>query len=294
MATVPVTTPALFKTILFATDFSSSSEAALPFLTGFARCFDSTVIATHAVPFEPATALAAVPPMVEFDLEWRQALQAMRTYKLTHPFTELRHQFVLERGFLRDVVADVISRNAVDLVVVGTHGRQGFRKFIFGSLAEQLLRTISCPILTVGPGVTRIPPDPWKPRRILFATEFSKGSMHALPRAIALAGATDAELLIMHAVPLVSWQEQAEVAQTYEQRIQTLISELPHRCPIQCTVVFDLPAPAIIATAQEREADLIVMGAHHARLPRLDAHVPGTTVSDVIGTAHCPVLTVSG
>ena len=50
MATTQATIAASFKTILFATDFSSSSEAALPYLLSLARCFDSTVIAVHAVP----------------------------------------------------------------------------------------------------------------------------------------------------------------------------------------------------------------------------------------------------
>src|ERR1039457_725414 len=100
MATSHACIAASFKTILFPTDFSSCSEAALPYLLSFARCFDSTVIAAHAVPYEPLAGLASVPPMVEFDLEWRNALQAIRTYEQTHPFTGLRHEFILERGIL--------------------------------------------------------------------------------------------------------------------------------------------------------------------------------------------------
>ena len=295
MATSQASIAAGFKTILFATDYSSSSEAALPYLLGLARRCDSTVIAVHAVPFEPLAGLAAVPPVVELDLEWRDALQAMHIYKEAHPFTGVRHEFLLERGFPRDVVADLAAQRGVDLVVLGTHGRQGFHKLFAGSFAEEIFRSVTCPILIVGPRADPKPAENWAPRRILFATEFDEGSIHALPCALALAEANEAELLIMHAVPLVPWEQQTELHDPYTQRLRKLVPEdVSRRCKIEFTVQFDLAAPAILTAARDQKADLIVMGVHHARLPRVDAHVPGTTACEVIGNAHCPVLTVCG
>jgi len=295
MATSQASVSASFKTILFATDFSFSSEAALPYLMSLGRAFDSTIIAVHAVPYEPLAGLGAVPPMPEFDSEWRDALQAMRAYEQTHPFTGLQHEFMLERGFFRDVVTDLVARKAVDLVVLGTHGRQGFHKIFGGSQAEEVLRSIGCPVLTVGPGVTVSTGENWKPTSIVFATEFAEGSMHALRYALALADANEAALLVMHAVPLVPYELQAEVYEKYQQRLHKLISDdLPHRCRVDYSVHFDLAAPGILTAADDVDANLIVMGVHHARLPRLDAHVPGTTVSDVVSNARCPVLTVCG
>jgi len=294
MATSQASTSVSFKTILFATDFSSSSEAALPYVLSLAHFFDSTVLAVHAVPYDPISGLATVPPAVELDAEWRDAHAALRNYEETHPFTGLRHEFILERGLLKDVMADLVARHAVDLVVIGTHGRQGFRKIFAGSFAEEIFRTAKCPILTVGPGAV-VPPEKWMPRRILFATEFAEGSMHALPLALALADTTGAELQVMHAVPLVPWEQQCEMTKVYEERLQKLIpADSPHRCRIDFAVTFDLAGPGILNTAQVTKADLIVMGVHQARFPALDAHVPGTTASEVICNAHCPVLTVCG
>jgi nucleotide-binding universal stress UspA family protein len=294
MATSQASVATSFKTILFATDFSSSSEAALPYLLSLAHCFDSTVIAAHAVPFEPLSGLAAVPPMVEFDAEWRDALQAMRAYQHSHPFAGLPHKFVMEHGPLREVIQDLATQHSADLIVLGTHGRQGFQKLFAGSFAEEIFRTVTCPILTVGPAVGPAPQN-WKPRRILFATEFTGGSLHALPCALALADANHAKLLIMHAVPLVPWEQQSELDVVYQQRLRELIpQDVPHNCEIDFRVKFDLAAPGILTTAEETEAGLIVMGVHHARLPRVDAHLPGTTASEVIANAHGPVLTVCG
>src|ERR1700690_741358 len=189
MATSQASVATSFKTILFATDFSSSSEAALPYLLSLAHCFDSTVIAAHAVPFEPLSGLAAVPPMVEFDAEWRDALQAMRAYQHSHPSAGLPHKFVMEHGPLREVIQDLATQHSADLIVLGTHGRQGFHKLFAGSFAEEIFRTVTCPILTVGPAVVPPPDGKWTPKRILFATEFTGGSVHALPCALALADA---------------------------------------------------------------------------------------------------------
>jgi nucleotide-binding universal stress UspA family protein len=296
MATSQTSISVSFKTILFATDFSACSGAAVPYVSGLAHCFDSRIIAVHAVPFEPLSGLTAVPPALEFDMEWRASLQDMRTYEASDPFAGLRHEFLLEKGFLRDVVTNLVAQKHVDLVVVGTHGRQGFHKVFGGSFAEELLRTVACPILTVGPGAHHTTPaDSWKPRRIVFATEFDGGSLHALPLAIALADANDGSLLVMHALPLVPWEQQNDLNGPYEQRLRNLISEdLPHHCSVDFTVQFDLAAPAILSVAEETEADLIVMGVHHARLPKIDAHVPGTTAAEVIANARCPVLTVCG
>jgi nucleotide-binding universal stress UspA family protein len=298
MATSQATLATTFKTILFPTDFASCSEAALPYLLNLARAFDSTVIAVHAVPFEPLSGLATVPPMVEFDAEWREALRALRTYEQAHPLTGLRHKFVMEHGPLREVIEDVAVQNTADLIVLGTHGRQGFHKLFAGSYAEEIFRTVTCPILIVGPNVDPAHAENWKPRRILFATEFEGGSLHALPCAIALADALaddNARLTVMHAVPLVPWEQQSELDVVYQQRLKKLVPEgLPHRCEIDYAVEFDLPGPGILSMADKIEADLIVMGVHHARLPRVDAHVPGTTASEVIGNARCPVLTVCG
>jgi hypothetical protein len=81
---------------------------------------------------------------------------------------------------------EVIGQEHIDLVVVGTHSRMGLSKFIFGSVAERILRRVSTPVLTVGP---KAAPDGEPQRReasrpLLFATDFSEASLRILPYAI--------------------------------------------------------------------------------------------------------------
>jgi nucleotide-binding universal stress UspA family protein len=283
-----------YKTILLATDFLSSSDAALPCVQNLARLFDSTVIVAHAVPFESLYGVAAVPPVAGIDIEWQSAREAMNSYKARHAFTGLRHEFLLERGNTCGVIADLVEHRHVDLVVVGSHGRHGLLKLFSGSIAEQIFRTVSCPVLTAGPAVKNLPEN-WSPRRILFSTEFAPRSTHAFQHAFALAETFHAELVLQHILPLVMRDEQPALVALYEKRLRDL---LPAGSEQQLSITFDvcfrLPEVGILETAQQRDIDLIVMDVHRAHFPRWDAHMPGDSLCDVISKAHCPVLTVSG
>lgn len=293
MATSQASTRIAFNSILFATDFSSFSEAAFPYALSLAHCYDSKVIVAHAVPVESVAGMTPVPPPVDLDLEWQEAKQGMLKYADSRDFEGLRHEFLVEKGYPPAIIADLIAREGVDLVVLGTHGRKGLSKLFLGSVAEQIFRKAPCPVLTVGPGSELKRQQTWKLSRIILATDFSKGSFHALPYAIALAEENHAELVLLHAAPLVPWEQQSEMGRYYQKRLEEMIpSGHQPSCNIDFAVRFDLAAPAILTLASDKHADLIVMGVHHTPLPAIDSHVPWTTACEVISDAHCPVLTV--
>jgi len=293
MATSQASTRIAFNTILFATDFSPSSEAAFPYALSLAHCYDSKIIVAHAVPIEPLVGITPVPPPADLDLDWQDARQGMLKYAETRDFAGLRHEFLVERGYPPSIIIDLIAQEHVDLVVLGTHGRKGLSKLFMGSVAEQIFRKAACPVLTVGPASELKSPQNWQPAHIILATDFSKGSYHALPYAIALAEDTRAELILLHAAPLVPWEQQSDMGLFYQKRLEEMIPSSPQPgCKIDCAVRFDLAAPAILTMASDKQADLIVMGVHHTPLPAVDSHVPWTTTCEVITDAHCPVLTV--
>ena len=300
MATSQAIATVCFKTLLFATDFSPISESAVPYVLAIARSYQSRLIVAHAVPIELWADMTPAALASDVDPEYESARLAMRRYDDRQIFAAVPHQFVLRKGGVRELVSGLVSDEDVDLVVLGTHGRGGLRKFLAGSCAEEVFRKVCCPILTVGPAAVGHASSSWEPRRILFATDFSHGSLHALPLALALAeqnhtDETPAELVLLHAVPLVPWEQQSEMAELYQQRLRKLLpQDGSYACKLDFAVRFDLAASAILAAAQDRNADLIVMGARHTPLPGADAHTPWTTDSEVISRAHCPVLTVRG
>jgi len=293
MATSQASTRIAFSTILFATDFSPSSEAAFPYALSLAHCYDSKVIVAHAVPIEPLVGITPVPAPADLDFDWQDAKQGMLKYIDTRDFEGLRHEFLVERGYPPSIITNLIEHEHVDLVVIGTHGRKGLSKLFMGSVAEQIFRKATCPVLTVGPVSELNPKKIWQPACIILATDFSPGSVHALPYAIALAEETRAELVLLHAAPLIPWEQQSEMEIHYQKRLEEMIPPTPQpSCKIDCAVRFDLAAPAILSVASDRQAHLIVMGVHHTPLPAVDSHVPWTTTCEVISEAHCPVLTV--
>jgi len=140
-----------FKTILVATDFSRASEHALEYAQALARSFGGTLHLLHVVP-DPVLASA-----------WSDAY----AYDLTALGERLRveavQQLVARAQSIRDVSvtteaiigvpATLISLTAaergVDLIVMGTHGRSGFSHLFLGSVAERVVRTAPCPVLTM-------------------------------------------------------------------------------------------------------------------------------------------------
>ena len=63
-------------------------------------------------------------------------------------------------------LGQIIKEQAIDMLVVGTHGRTGFRKLLMGSVAENLFRRADCPVLSIGPNVSGTPEREARFRRV--------------------------------------------------------------------------------------------------------------------------------
>jgi len=294
---MPATQPAVriaINNILFPTDFSAVSEAALPYATALAAWYDAQVIVAHSVPLEPVI-IPMEPMPLDLNFEWVNAERKMATFAANHPMPGTRHETVLQQGELWDVLSSLIDRHEIDLVVLGTHGRQGLSKLVMGSAAEEIFRRARCPVLTVGPKAARDPGEFENWKTILFATDFSAGSLKALPYALSLAEENEAKLIMLHLVPLVPIQEQQDIEHAVVERLQSMIpDDAAAWCDPDYLVDFDFPAAGIIRVAEQRNANVIVMGVHHADKPKRSSHLPWATTHEVVCNAHCPVLTVRG
>ena len=283
------------KNILFTTDFTPASDAALPYLTALARWYGSKIVVVHCVEPEPILNMPMEPLPQDIDFNWRTAQGKMADFLKSHPLEDTAHETLLLQGNLWDVIADVIRRQQIDLLVLGTHGREGIRKLVMGSAAEQIFRRATCPVLTVGPNAAHssVRFENWK--RILFATDFSSGSLGALPYALSLAEENQSELALLHMIALVPMQRESFVIEAARKRLEVLVplESTAWRNP-EFVVQVGLPADGILRVAEERGADLIVMGVHTPRSPRASTHLPWAIAHEVVSHAHCPVLTVRG
>jgi nucleotide-binding universal stress UspA family protein len=281
------------RNILFTVDFSPASVQAIPYVTAFAKWFDSRVFVAHVVPPETPLGIPMDVAPVDMELNWIHAQRKLDTFNRDHDFAGVKHDSILQQGELWDVLSDLIESEGIDLLVLGTHGRQGLRKLVMGSMAEQIFRRAPCPVLTVGPRVNHPDIEFQNLQTILFATDFSQGSLHALPYALSLAEENQSRLILLHVMPLTPIQYADEIRANTEQKLwQLLPTDAAAWCKPEFVSLSDYPGEGILNVAEDRNVDLIVMGVHKPAAPRTTAHLPWTIASEVVSRAHCPVLTV--
>jgi nucleotide-binding universal stress UspA family protein len=229
-----------------------------------------------------------------------EQLQRDSKARLDEQLRGVPHQELFGVGDVWTVLSRFIGEHSVDLLVVGTHGRTGARKLLLGSIAEQIFRQASCPVLSVGPNVTCKSDGRIKFERILFATNFGKESLAALPFALSLAEENQSELALLHVVEKPAIPDFTEVKLSVIRRMQQLVlPEAAAWCKVEYLVEFGNqfapPAEPIVAIAEERGADLLVLGARttSGALGTV-THLTNTTAQYVVAHATCPVLTVRG
>src|SRR6266576_2529474 len=239
MSTLQASLRIAFNNVLFPTDFTSASDAVLLYVLALARTFGSKVYVTHAVTPYPPVFLPMEPVPIELGSMWHDAKQSLAHFLDVDVLKNTKHEGVLERGELWNVLDDVIHRHSIDLIILGTHGRHGLKKLVLGSSAEQIFRKASCPVLTIGPHVQQPSADGALFKQIVFATDFSAGSLGALPYALSLAEENQAHLILLHVMPLVPLREQDQVAATVRSRLAELIlPEAADWCRPDCVVRF--------------------------------------------------------
>jgi len=279
------------KNILVATDFSEASEATLPYAAGLGAIYDSRILIVHVIP--PLSAVSfppgEIPLLLRLDRE--RAEKSMETLLTAEPLAGARCESAIVEGELAIALNYLIKERDIDLAIVGTHGRGGLKKFVLGSVAESLFRTVACPVLTVKS--SRSAKSTIEPvRAILYATDFSEGSMHAWRYALSLSEAYRADLLMLHVIdahePSVSVEGNDTSA---EEQLREMVPRGLNVGHVETIVREGHPSEEIVRIAGERAADLIVMGSR-AEPHWQTLHLPWSTAHQIIAHASCPVLTV--
>jgi nucleotide-binding universal stress UspA family protein len=288
------------KNILFATDFSPFSNAALPYAVAIARQYGAKLYGTHVVPSEDY--LFTAPDCWPSRMQQEGQLHDEVTARLDAQLQGIPHEALFGVGEVWKVLSNQIGECDIDLIVVGTHGRTGARKLLMGSIAGKIFRQARCPVLSVGPNVPAKTDDKIRFTHILFATNFGEESLAALPYAMSLAEENQAQLALLHVVeqPAAGIVDLEEFTSSLVGCLKRLVpSEAEPWCDVKYLVEFGQqfasPAERILKVAAERAADLIVLG---ARAPRgtigTVTHVADSTAQHIVAHATCPVFTVRG
>jgi nucleotide-binding universal stress UspA family protein len=282
-----------FRSILFPTDISPASEHAAVMACAFAAKYGAKLQVVHTVLLKDSYWVDANFPLAS-DSEF--ALRETRLFVTKTGLDNYPYEILVEAGSALTVVAKAVEARNIDLVLLGTAGNLGLKKLIFGSHAEQIFRTVRCPVITVGP---HVPPEKCKAefRHILFSTDFDYETADALPYAAALAREYDADLTLLHIIDAPQ-HTHAEKVYAREEAHRAQLLEMFGKCEISVPhkpgVFVDIgdAAEEIVKIALGVGADLIVMGVHPAEHGAARSHALRGHAYHVSVNAHCPVLTV--
>jgi nucleotide-binding universal stress UspA family protein len=291
--------------VLCPIDFSEFSRDALDHAVAMARWYRATLTVMHVIdiPQVPVNGLAAgseaFTPMFDRD----KVAEDVRTFaRPAIGSVDLKWDVLVTLGTPVGAIELHAEQIRADLVVVGTHGRSGFQRFLIGSVTEKLLRAITAPLLIV-------PPPVKKPETITYATvlcpiDFSNESLRALEYALSLAQESGARIILLHAQetllddvdPLYAPNMNVpEYLRDAEQKASArLKAAVPEEARVWADpverVVRGRAYRQILAIAQQENVGLIVMGVRgKGALNRL---IFGSTTEHVIREARCPVLTL--
>lgn len=280
------------RNILLPTDFSSCSETALAYAAAFCRRYHTTLHTVTVVPEEITDYVQPPDPFYPRHCAEKK-MAHLAELKL---FQGIKHREWVKEGFVSEVLADLIDKLEIDLVVLGTHGRGGIKKLVLGSVAEEIVNSATCPVLTVGPQVSPRLGAELGLRRILFATDLLHDSAKALGYVFWLVGQEQAHVTLLHIlniptdVSVENRQSQKEMA--LDRLVQLLPPETSASVETEYVVEIGMPGEQILKLAEGQNADLIVMGPHHTSYAQVSTHLPWIIPHQVLCHARCPVLTV--
>jgi len=280
--------------ILLATDFSSGSEKALHYALNLARRFSATLYLVHVVtpdPLHPGNSAAA---RRQIEDAWREGQQFTTRLIVSGDLKDIQDRLFVVRGELWPSLDEIVRDKKIDLMVVGTRGRGGLIKMLLGSTAEEIFRQSPCPVLTVGPSSVPPPADGLTLQRILYATDFTRQSLHAGDFALSLAQRYRSHLIMLHVIEEKNEGNALRKSSALEDAKTQLRTLVPADSDLESepefVVGFGTPASRILSVAAEKTPDLIVLGVTRSLPGRLARR--WTTASEVAAKSTCPVLTV--
>jgi nucleotide-binding universal stress UspA family protein len=280
-----------FRHILFPVDFSDRSAAAQPLVTAWARRFNAKVTLLHTlqIPISAYGGPDVFPVIV--DVPAMEAGAMKRLERCDIPGAEK----IVKTGDPAYEIVHYAESNAVDLIMMPTHGYGTFRSLLLGSVAAKVLHDAHCPVWTcahtedlAGVGSTEI-------REILCALEVGAESAGLIRDANELAGALEAKLRLVHAVPVdETWPEkylEGDYAATLIKIGREEVANLQKQAGTNLDACVEGGAAARVVrdAAEKFGADLLVIG--RGKLHKTFGRLRSNGYA-IIRDSPCPVLSI--
>jgi nucleotide-binding universal stress UspA family protein len=284
------------RNVLVPVDFSPPSRLAVDYGVAFTRKFRAKLTLMHVVELPSALSHPFSTESSRIEKEHReQAMRMLSALLASEDQDDLDLQIVIKSGDVKDEITSVIDEQHADIVVMGTHGRGLFGRWLTGSVTQAILRQTSVPILTIC-RATR----PLAFGRILFATDLSQPSRQGFKFAVEMARLMRSVLVVVHVIaPSTLTYGGAEMApfvnehnsEETRKSLDDFVAEAKHQeVRVETVLVEGVPAEAISKAADDNTVDLILLTVRGKGF--VERAILGTTAERVIREAHLPVISI--
>jgi nucleotide-binding universal stress UspA family protein len=237
------------KRLLVATDGSEASQGAVAVAFELAKIYSIKLIAVAEVlsNLEYENAVPWVIAQAEKEMQ-----QRLETIKGKAEEAGINCEIIVHRGEdPSEEIVDHAERNKVDMIVLGSHGRTGIKRFVMGSVAGNVIGHAPCKVLVV-PRDAKI-----DFRTVLVATDGSRHGDAAVSEAIAIAKSCDSSLIVLSVASL-----DEEIASAEEIVKRALDAAEKEGVKKEGMTLRGKAEEAIVEVAGQKNAGLIVMGSH--------------------------------
>ena len=277
--------------ILFPTDLSESSLRAFPLATHLAELHGSDLHLFHAYVLHSLAAIDSIEPYPgEEEARWalEESLTDIAWNRVVHSVGRAVHA--------APAILDYADEHNVDLIVMRSHGRRGFRRLLLGSVTEEVVRMARCPVLVVRdiPAVE----VPTEINRVLVPIDFSHHGSMAAGYGRELASACNANLELLHVVEPAPYADaelsfprlrnEEELRSFAEYHLAGIAEDMGIKHPTCVKVVSGHAADVIISESGLTAGTVIVMPSHGYR--GFERVLLGSVTERVLRRARCPVL----
>jgi nucleotide-binding universal stress UspA family protein len=282
-------------TILVATDLSDLDHL-MPFALQQAADTGASLILLHVLSTSEAiTADAAGMPYYDTAGALETAEQMMRPWCALAAGRRIRCDILAREGHPIQQIAAAVRQFQADRLLLGTRSRSKMGKLLIGSVAEQVLRSVYLPVITVGPEA-HLAGAKNADQIVLHATTLRETSRPSAALACQIAAAQNARLVLLHVLPPIPEMERKGLPTGQDSAAMHELTQLAFETGAGCcsdvepAVVHGNPSIEILAFAQQRSASLIVLSATNRSA--FENLTRDRTVYRVLAHARCPVLTL--
>ncbi|QKT04168.1 universal stress protein [Ectothiorhodospiraceae bacterium 2226] len=276
-------------------DFSPASEAAAEYALQLAQRLKARVAFLHSLYAQLAGVYSETLDLDELYRSVRREADAkLGALRARAEAAEVPAELAVVEGPVAPAVREFAQRWSADLVVMATHGRQGLRRWLLGSTAEGLLRSLPAPLLTMAR------PDKQhlnsRLEHVVVGVQFDPETDGPIMEyALMLASKHGARLTLVHALEglnIAARQDYTDILKEgLEARLWRLVpAELRELGTVSVVVEEPLPAEALLRWGGREDVDLVVIGARRKGL--VVRALMGATVEALVRQSPCPVVTV--